>query len=89
MKQELADYLNAETDKLKAKQKRDLWARNDIQFPRLLAELAATDAFTPQVVEQLGELMDLDAEQIDELLDRAQGEWERIKQDTFFRLPSK
>jgi hypothetical protein len=59
--------------------KKDLWNKNEIQFPRLLAELAATDAFTPEVVAQLCELTDLTAEQIDELLDRAQVEWEKVK----------
>jgi len=89
MKQELADYLNAETAKLKATQQSNLWSRNDIQFPRLLAELVATDAFTPQVMEQLRESMDLTDKQIGEVLDRAQSEWEQIKENTFFRLPVK
>lgn len=55
------------------------WDDDSIQFPRLLAEIAATDALTPEVFEQLRELMDLDNNEINELLERAHCEWEEIK----------
>jgi hypothetical protein len=87
-KQELADYLNGETEKLKAQQKRDLWSRDDIQFPRLLVELEAVGAFTPRVMKGLRESMDLNNLEIGTIVDRAQVEWEQIKENMFLRLPS-
>jgi len=56
----------------------DLWARNDLQFPRLLAEIAATQTLD---VEALSEAMDLEEDAIDELLERAQTEWAKAKVD--------
>lgn len=57
----------------------DLWQDNSIQFPRLIAELVACGAFTPEVMRDLTESMDLDAVEIYELIDRAQGQWESVK----------
>lgn len=53
------------------------WERNDIQFPRLLAEIVATQADLD--IPGLATSMDLTAEQVNELFDRAQSEWEKIK----------
>jgi len=57
----------------------DKWADNSIQFPRLIAELEAAGAFTPEVLTELRELMDLDTHDIMELVDRAQAQWDHIK----------
>lgn len=54
-----------------------LWEDNSIQFPRLIAELLASDTFTFNI-EELKESMDLEEEDILELFDRAQGEWDEI-----------
>ncbi len=57
----------------------DLWKQNNIQFPRLLAELEAVGAFTPEVVKGLCDSMDITEEELGDLIDRAQEEWEIIK----------
>ena len=54
------------------------WENNAIQFPRLIAELLATDAITPEICEQLSESMGLELAFIDDLFERAQAEWDRI-----------
>ena len=54
------------------------WKDNSIQFPRLIAELEAAGAFTPEVTEQLCESMDLTVDEISELVDRAQYTWDNI-----------
>lgn len=54
----------------------DRWNDNAIQFPRLLAEIAATVDLSP---EQWGELlasMDIETAELSELFDRAQTAWE-------------
>ena len=53
------------------------WASNMIQFPRLISEIVATQNLD---MESLCESMDLEQSDIDELFDRAQSEWETIKQ---------
>ena len=57
------------------------WRDNHIQFPRLLAEILATPAITSAVMKELCESMDLTPGEVDELFDRAQLNWERIKQN--------
>lgn len=59
------------------------WNDNSIQFPRLIAELEAVGAFTPQVTESLCESMDLTVDEISELVDRAQAKWDEIKGNLF------
>lgn len=58
------------------------WERNEIQFPRLLAEINAV-AFEgcegEHVRDSLLEAMDLTSDELDELFDRADFEWARIK----------
>lgn len=55
------------------------WNNDAIQFPRLLAEIAATGALTPAVYDELRDLTDLTNDEINQLLDRAQTAWEKIK----------
>ena len=56
---------------------RNLWESNVIQFPRLLAEIVATQDTLD--INALCDAMDLEPEDIDVLFDRAQSEWENIK----------
>ncbi len=56
-----------------------LWERNDIQFPRLLAEIVATMDILESDWEALCQSMDLSSKEVEELFDRAQVEWDRIK----------
>lgn len=58
------------------------WDNNNIQFPRLIDELQAVGAITNTVMKDLCESMDLQPSQIDELLERAQLEWEIVKTNT-------
>lgn len=58
------------------------WQNNAIQFPRLIAELEAAGGFTEAVVQDLQTSMDLDERDIYELIDRAQAQWDRIKENT-------
>lgn len=55
-----------------------LWERDDIQFPRLLAEIAAL-GLTKHQQRDLAISMDLELGELDELLKRAQAKFERIK----------
>jgi hypothetical protein len=55
------------------------WQHNDIQFPRLLAEIMASGAIDENARIAICQSMDLLAEQLQELFDRAQTEWEQIK----------
>ena len=54
------------------------WLQNDVQFPRLLAEINAVGLTDSQVM-ALGHSMDLDSEQIGELLGRAEKSFEPWK----------
>jgi len=54
-----------------------LWYNDEIQFPRLISEIQATCEFS---LKSLMDSMDLSREQLNELFDRAQKKWERIKQ---------
>jgi hypothetical protein len=57
--------------------RKEPWDRNELQFPRLLTEIAATqDKLDMQA---LAAEMDLSVEQVNELFDRAEAEWQRIK----------
>ena len=55
------------------------WLDNHIQFPRLLAEINAC-GLTHQQYLGLCESMDLTVLELDEILDRAEAEWLRIKE---------
>lgn len=52
------------------------WQNNAIQFPRLLAEIMATQELN---MESLAESMDLTIEEVAELFDRADQQWEAAK----------
>ena len=56
------------------------WKNDDIQFPRLLSELAGLVSLSQ--LESLSESMDLEVHQIEELFDRAEAVWEDIKRRT-------
>ena len=55
------------------------WGQDNLQFPRLLAEIRAVIVFTPEQYAALGESMDLGTTEIDELLERADLAFEKIK----------
>ena len=52
------------------------WKNNGIQFPRLLAEIVATQDNLD--IPALATSMDLTVEEVNELFDRAQLAWEEI-----------
>lgn len=57
----------------------DCWKVNAIQYPRLISEMEAAGAFTPEICEVLQQNMDLAADDIAELVARAQRERSAIK----------
>jgi hypothetical protein len=57
----------------------DLWTVDNIQFPRLLAEIRAV-GLTPTQRGTIARSMDLHLGDIDELFERAEKAWERIKE---------
>lgn len=59
------------------------WENNDIQFPRLIAEAEAVGAFPGRILKALAKEMDLVVEEVGEIIDRAQNEWQRIKDNLF------
>jgi hypothetical protein len=59
---------------------RSLWERDSIQFPRLIAEISACVDITKKDFTALCESMDLEPEQVNELFDRANAAWEKIKE---------
>ncbi len=62
---------------------KETWDRDDIQFPRLLAEIKAV-GLTGKQMDELRASMDLDSNRIHELLDRAEESFEAIKEQTDF-----
>jgi hypothetical protein len=61
------------------------WKNNSIQFPRLLAEIRAV-GLTSEQIQDLTSSMDLTKGQLAELFERAEDEFERLKND---RCPMK
>ena len=57
---------------------KDLWEHNSVQFPRLISEIMATGVSEEQWDDLLTS-MDLESDDLSELFDRAQEEWESIK----------
>ncbi len=53
------------------------WNKNSVQFPRLLAEINATQENLDE--NALADAMDITIAELDELFDRAGIAWERIK----------
>lgn len=54
------------------------WLNNGHQYARLIEELQGVGAFTPAVMKALAESMDLDEEEVTELIERAQTEWNAL-----------
>ena len=63
-----------------ADEKKALWVRDDIQFPRLLAEIYGVGLSAKQE-RDLMKSMDLTREEIYDLLERADKQWEQDKAD--------
>ena len=63
-----------------AKRVKHVWYRDEVQFPRLIAELEAAGAFTDEVMNNLCNSMDLAVSDISQLVDRAQVKWEKLKE---------
>lgn len=55
------------------------WEDNSLQFPRLLAEIYAV-GLTDEQWTGLADSMDLELEFVNELFERAQEEWDAIKE---------
>jgi len=55
------------------------WNNNHTQFARMLSEIRASGCLTTEVYAALQESMELGCDDIDEVFDRAQLEWERAK----------
>lgn len=56
----------------------EAWKRDDIQFPRLIAEVQGV--LTKKQVEHLCESMDISVDELDDVIHRAILTWEGIKQ---------
>jgi hypothetical protein len=54
------------------------WLDNSIQFPRLIAEINGI-GLTDEMYDLLCESMDLTSDEVDELFERAEAEWQKIK----------
>jgi hypothetical protein len=61
--------------------KLNLWKNNEIQFARLLCELAALGVPDGDTWADLGENMDLTPNDLDELFERAHEVWEQSKRE--------
>lgn len=66
---------------------KSLWKNDKIQFPRLLTEIRAIGLTSTQYGE-LHESMDLSRDEIDEILERAEKEWQAHKKRLFGSRPS-
>ncbi len=58
------------------------WLDNNVQFPRLIVELKANVTISREDWSSLCDSMDLSGDYVDELFDRAEAEWGRIKKET-------
>jgi hypothetical protein len=63
--------------------KKEYWDRDDIQFPRLLAEIKAAGLTGEQLV-AIRDSMSLTTTEVCELLDRAEETWDALKVDLDF-----
>lgn len=61
-----------------------LWNDDDIQFPRLIAELESLGVFDGETIKKLSVEMDLYESDVVELIDRAQSKWDYIKRNTLW-----
>jgi hypothetical protein len=62
---------------------KDYWDRDDIQFPRLLAEIKAV-GLSPKQTVALSVSMNISPYNIHEILDRAEETWDCVKCDLTF-----
>ena len=62
-----------------------IWEDNNIQFPRLLAEIASTVEITEPQFAELCASMDLSRDEVNELFERAEVEWQRIKEESIYK----
>jgi hypothetical protein len=65
-----------------------LWKRDDIQFPRLLAEISANVNIHKKDWRDLENSMDLSTEQINEIFERAHVAWEKAKKEALDKKPT-
>lgn len=63
------------------------WEDNAIQFPRLLSEIAGAVTISEDDWLLLCESMDLSQDEVRELFNRAQAEWENIKNELTYPSP--
>ncbi|MEB0032894.1 hypothetical protein QN372_19270 [Undibacterium sp. RTI2.1] len=68
----LAKSASSKAQNIADMQKKSLWNRNDIQFPRLIAEIMASQLLDTQA---LTDTMDITLDELNELCDRAQQSW--------------
>jgi hypothetical protein len=54
------------------------WNNNTLQFARLISEGVAAGAFSEEVIDDMAKSMGLTAEDVDELLERAQTEYDEF-----------
>ena len=57
----------------------ELWVKDEIQFPRLIAELESCEVFDDQLMTELATRMDLSCSDVGMLIDRAIKVFERVK----------
>lgn len=57
--------------------KKNTWLDDSVQFPRLLAEIMATQDTLD--IPAIAESMDLEVSDVNELFDRADTAWEKVK----------
>ncbi len=55
------------------------WENNSIQFPRLIAEINGIVDISKKEWRSLCESMDLTSDEVEELFERAQIQWQKIK----------
>lgn len=56
------------------------WKNNQLQYPRLIAEMEAAGVFDREMLSTLTEEMDLTSDEVMDLVGRAQKDWDRTKQ---------
>ena len=62
------------------KKENPLWLNDNIQFARFIAEAEAAGAFSAEVITDMTESMDLEAFDVEDLIERAQDAWEKAKE---------
>jgi len=60
---------------------KEKWEDNTIQFPRLIAEICANVEFKPEHWQDLQDSMNITEDELNELFDRANDEWEAKKSE--------